>query len=79
MINKNIKFTEKNNLEIIRANGKINSKKLELFANGTQIPVSLVKSLWPENTARGAKNWVQKNSTNGIINNLQIFRKDFFN
>ena len=37
LINKNTKFTKKNNLEIIRANGKINSKKLELFANGTQI------------------------------------------
>ncbi len=72
LINKNIKFTKKNNLEIIRANGKINSKKLELFANGTQIPVSLVKSLWPENTARGAKNWVQKNLTNGIISNLSL-------
>ena len=72
LINKNTKFTKKNNLEIIRANGKINSKKLELFANGTQIPVSLVKSLWPENTARGAKNWVQKNLTNGIINNLSL-------
>ena len=67
LINKNIKFTKENNSEIISANGIINSKKLELFASGTLIPVSLVKSLWPENAARGAKNWVQKNLTNGII------------
>ena len=72
LINKNIKFTKENNSEIISANGIINSKKLELFASGTLIPVSLVKSLWPENTARGAKNWVQKNLTNGIISNLSL-------
>ena len=70
--NRKKELKKSNYLEIIRANGKINSKKLELFANGTQIPVSLVKSLWPENTARGAKNWVQKNLTNGIINNLSL-------
>lgn len=72
LINKNIKFANENNSEIISANGIINSKKLELFASGTLIPVSLVKSLWPENAARGAKNWVQKNLTNGIISNLSL-------
>ena len=72
LINKNNKFTRENNSEIIRANGIINSKKLEVFASGTLIPVSIVKSLWPENAARGAKNWVQKNLTNGIISNLSL-------
>ena len=57
---------------IVKTNGKINSNKLEINASGSLIPVSLIKSLWPSNTANGAKNWVQKNLSNGLINDLSL-------
>ena len=72
LINKNIQSTEKNDTIIIKTNGKINSSQLEINASGSSIPVSLVKSLWPANTANGAKNWVRKNLSNGVINNLSL-------
>ena len=60
LINKNTQSIEKYDSIIIKTNGNINSSQLEINASGSFIPVSLVKSLWPVNTANGAKNWVQK-------------------
>ena len=72
LINKNIQSIENYDSIIIKANGNINSSQLEINASGSFIPVSLVKSLWPANTANGAKNWVQKNLSNGVINDLSL-------
>ena len=72
LINKNIQSIEKYDSIIIKTNGNINSSQLEINASGSFIPVSLVKSLWPVNTANGAKNWVQKNLSNGVINDLSL-------
>ena len=72
LINKNIQSIEKYDSIIIQTNGNINSSQLEINASGSFIPVSLVKSLWPVNTANGAKNWVQKNLSNGVINDLSL-------
>ena len=72
LINKNIQSIEKYDSIIIQTNGNINSSQLEINASGSFIPVSLVKSLWPANTANGAKNWVQKNLSNGVINDLSL-------
>ena len=72
LINKNIQSIEKYDSIIIQTNGNINSSQLEINAWGSFIPVSLVKSLWPVNTANGAKNWVQKNLSNGVINDLSL-------
>ena len=70
LIDRNIQSVEKRDSIIIKTNGRINSNQLEINASGSSIPVSLVKSLWPANTANGAKNWVQKNLSNGVINGL---------
>ena len=70
LIDRNIQSVEKHDSIIIKTNGRINSNQLEINASGSSIPVSLVKSLWPANTANGAKNWVQKNLSNGVINGL---------
>ena len=72
LIDKNIQSNEKYDSIIIKTNGKINSSKLEIDASGSSIPVSLVKSLWPTNTANGAKKWVHKNLSNGVINDLSL-------
>tara|TARA_B100001057_G_scaffold12250_1_gene11641 strand:+ start:604 stop:3081 length:2478 start_codon:yes stop_codon:yes gene_type:complete len=72
LIDNNVQSIEKNDSIIIKTNGKINSNQLEIYASGSSIPVSLVKSLWPINTANGAKNWVEKNLSNGVINDLSL-------
>ncbi|MBN44431.1 MAG: hypothetical protein CML94_02870 [Rhodobiaceae bacterium] len=72
LIDKNIQSIKKYDSIIIKTNGKINSSQLEINASGSFIPVSLVKSLWPANIANGAKNWVQKNLSNGVINDLSL-------
>ena len=50
--------------------GFISSEKVSLMGKGSELPIGLVKTLWPKNIAKGARLWVDRNLSKGKIKNL---------
>ena len=70
-LNTNDIKTKNSNYNII-ANGIISSNLFLISGGGTQLPIDLVKSLWPKSVGNGARKWVNKNLSNGKIENLKF-------